>query len=70
LKTKGALSFDAPLVAVGELDRIEAVVVDAAFGVEVAELAALVLVELSTVSVFVELPLVLEELTSFPPSPH
>ena len=66
------MSFDAPLVAVGELDRIEAVVVVAASGVEVevADLAVWVLVELSTLSVFVELPFVLEELTSLPPSPH
>jgi len=70
LKTKGALSLEAPLVAVGELDRTEAVVVVAASGVEVEELAALVLAEPSTGSVFVELPLVLTELASFPPSPH
>lgn len=70
MKTNGALSFEAPLVAVGELDRADEVVVVAASGVEVAELAALVLVELPTVSVFVELPLVLTELVSFPPSPH
>jgi hypothetical protein len=73
----GALSLEAPLVAVGEvapeLDRTGAVVVVvvvAAVAVEVVE--ELVDDEMSTPSVFVELPsvLVLTELTSFPPSPH
>ena len=50
-------------------------VVAAVVAVEVGELAPLVLLELvddegSTISVFVELPLVLVELTSFSPSPH
>jgi hypothetical protein len=73
LKTKGALSFKAPLVAVGEavpeLDRTGAEVVADALAVEVVE--ELVDDEI-TPSTFVELPsvLVLTELTSFPPSPH
>lgn len=74
LKTKGVLSFEAPLVAVGEvvpeLDRAVPAVVMAVVGVEVVELAELVDDEVPTISVFVELPPVLMELTSFPPSPH
>lgn len=72
LKTAGALSFPAPLVAVEE--TVAAVVV-AATCVEAVEVAPVELTELvddeaSTVPVFVELAPVLTELTSFPPSPH
>lgn len=60
LKTKGVLSFEAPLVAVGEvvpeLDRAVPAVVMAVVGVEVVELAELVDDEVPTISVFVELP--------------
>jgi hypothetical protein len=72
----GALSLEAPLVAVGEvapeLDRTGAVVVVVVAAVAVEVVEELVDDEMSTPSVFVELPsvLVLTELTSFPPSPH
>lgn len=60
---------------VSEADRTEVAVVVAAAGVEVVEMAALLPIELvkdelSTIPVFVELVLVLTELTSPPPSPH
>jgi hypothetical protein len=72
LKARGALSFEAPLVAVDDL--VAAVVVVAAVcdvAVEVAPVELIAPVdEASTVSVFVEVAPVLTELTSFPPSPH
>lgn len=58
-----------------EVERAGAGVVVTAVGVEVVEIAALLLIELvedamSTIPVVVELALVLTELASLPPSPH
>lgn len=76
LQKKEALSLEAPLVeVVSEADRTDVALVIAVVGAEVTGTAALLLIELvedevSTISVFVELALVLTELTSLPPSPH
>jgi hypothetical protein len=68
----GARSFEAPLVDVGEVvperDRTGEVVVVAVVGVAVIEEP--VDDEMWTILVLVELPPVLTELISFPPSPH
>lgn len=60
---------------VSEVDRTGVAAVIAAVGVEVLEIAALLLIRLveralSAMSVVVELALVPTELTSLPPSPH